>query len=442
MPSPQLVASRTTSSATEFAFQVPDVEILQGDVLLLIATSSVNFFNNDWGEEGTKGWDRHLLRNQASHATVLASKVANGDERDQAYSNTGDAGAVVSEVIVVRGVDLNRDLSRLMAESGLGAVDPPGFTAPVADSLWVAFAGLDDSDGVTGGDPAYTALGSVSATAACCQVSAYLVASSATQDPLPWTNTGNEEWAAGTVALPPLAQPSWPSIVRHDETNGFNVADRSITVPDGTNRVLLVATNGPVTSVTFDPSGLNLPMSLVTDGTTQAFANHASDGAKVRVWSIDPADIPAAGSYICRVDVGGDDWNLSSVVINNAEQALQVAHVATSIVSGDTVTSVVPSSGGLVVYFASRLFAGGVSGETDPWTTYTSDGIRMRQFGTVYAVEAGGGGVGYGTVFARGYASGGNIDGVIASGSSQGVVAVTIGYVPVGDNAPWWGTEF
>lgn len=444
MATPSVVGRTTTPIISEpyvrFTFpsgiQLGDIAIAQ------IGQAGSQNLTVNW----IHGWVRLGYVASGGVAYMLVYKTLNGDESGTIEDEPKDDADSITALTVIRNCGIQR--GPRSASFGTTAInpDPPALTVPwtLDDPTFFQTSVVGAGSGaITGGDPDYNAGVNDSSSSGFRVVTGERIISATSQDPTAWTRA-SAAYVARTVGLAPKETVLAPSILRIDSfyADDSLVHDYSLKIPAGPNRSLFVWASSNATQIVLDPSGLNLTMSVVSDGTTTADTPGATDNLYGAWFTIDPDLVPPAGTYTLRYNpANSSNAQLFVICLGNASRELQASQVVkfwhvSSAQDQDFNIDVAPD-GGILLWVARRGYAGGfivdgayAYGGTPP-NTCTSDSIAVAALREIHANSSM-----HAALFARQYGPDRGGDTIanrvrLFSAAIGGYLAISIGYAPL-----------
>lgn len=284
---------------------------------------------------GFLGFNRLFSFAFGTMVSGILTKIANGDESGL----TLVSGASPSEKWCVSAsafgsVDLysstpNNVLLGTAANPNPDSLPITSASWPHSDAAYLSSLAGDAAGVISGGPSGFNVFHTLNNGAAdgCALSLAELYQFSvANLDPTAWTRA-SAAYHTATLALRCRQFANHPTLKRR-QGSVFSGTTRnfSVTIPAGLRRrffaFLQNATQADIVSVTLDPAGLNLPLSVATNGVTAAVSAAASTAGAGSWWTLHPC--PPAGTYTLRVVTGGSQscCLLSTTAINAAQQLL------------------------------------------------------------------------------------------------------------------------
>jgi len=439
MPTPIIVGRTTTPILSQpYVRLTYPSGIQEGDFAIAqIGLSALSNLTVNW----VNGWVCLGFSSVSTTAQALICKWLNGDETTEDESR--DNGTTITAMTVLRNCGINRGVRSAVFGTTAANPNPPSLTVPwtLDDSTFFQTSLIGSGSGaVTGGDPDYNAGVNDSSSSGFRIVTGERVINASSQDPAAWTRA-SAAYVARTNAIASVETIDAPRIRR---INSFYAADAavhdySIVIPSGANRSIFFWFSSNATSAVLDPDGLNLPLQYVSDGTTIAQTPGSTDNLYGCWMTIDPDDMPSAGTYTLRYNPESvSNAQIFYVCLDHASQFLQAEQVVkfwhVSAAQDQDFDLDVPGPGGTLLWVARRGYAGafGSAGAyiytADPPNTCTADGEAVTALREIHANSSF-----HAALFARQYdASRGN-DTIahrlrLASANTGGYVGISIAY--------------
>lgn len=420
-----------------------------GDVLFFVLYGGLGNADNEFSAIVYELREYNWALDDGQIKLMYFYKVANGDEGGTTISWSWSA-ANDEEYIIEAGVIEDCDLRYGPSIAKVGQTtstnpDPPSLTPPwgSAENLWQALVSGDDDDVMTGGpgDATYSSIRTISGIGGGLgMLSSYAekVDTAASWNPAAYTR-GSEEWGAATLAWKG-GQESRPVLWHSVERTTSTTNDLTIVIPAGDNVRLIVGhckASAP-TSIVLDPSGLNLPLQLVSDGVTSA--SHTDVTNLTTVWELPAADTPAAGTYTLRVSTSDSTQRVINTVVLDSIDAGSVESVTITVndaaMASFSVNTVADSC--TLLAYACRISVTNTSTET--WLQADLDDLPLMQYGTYF--DNGSGQRGATPMVRSGLAPGSHTLELVSNASSAVVaIAVVFKERALRNQDPiWWGT--
>lgn len=291
--------------------------VTQGQIAWCAIVASGNDQEFLFCRGGLLGWTPLIMTvPSASRRYAFLYRWCNGNEGGLQYTTSAniDSASRVAEAGVISDVDLSTGPHFVEDNTEASTSNPqsPAITFPwgIADSF------VQSVIWSTGSPNAFTApSGYINASShhagtgsAACAVADRQVTGASGNTPPAWTRAGTNAWVAATVAWkgkPESYKHAQPirtlAIAANSGTN-----DHSIVIPEGRNRRVLVAIylfnpgiNAP--TITLDPTGANLSLSLANKNSTNATSIWGPGEGRVSWFQLPGNSTPTAGTYTLRI---------------------------------------------------------------------------------------------------------------------------------------------
>lgn len=337
-------SSQTYVSSANEAFRVVlPADIQQGDIIIIYYAGDGNLSTllaTTGDLQGYNLYSSYIVSSSLVHGVIY--KPANGDEGGQ----TLFAGTSPNERWCIS-VNVFGDTEQYLVtgarfDTNTGSSNPNPGVIPTAagDRAYLLTLAGEGTTAITAQPSGYTLVHNLTNASAEGVVLGFAekFANVASEDPGVWTRA-SAPWVATSMSWRGRTTDRHPRFARQDsQVLSGGTKNYTVNIPVGTHRrffALLNAASSTVSSIVLDPSGLNLPLSVVTDGVTNAETGTAGTARASTWYTLDSSLIPAAGAYTLRVitSVTGD-CALQSMTLVNAQQGLLVHAVAVGTTSG------------------------------------------------------------------------------------------------------------
>lgn len=348
-------ANTSSANTNSFAVSMP-ASISAGDLLIVIHTWDGNTLPTT---PVAQGWHVHRFLQGTAVSAQICWKYAQGSDALTFTTAANESHAARSYRITGHSPTIPIEWAVTGATATTGH-NPPALTPTwgAADTLWIAYVGLDGNSSCSGYPASYSNTGTNTSTEATStdrvgQGYATRTNNTATEDPGAFTNTS----AAGirfTIGIPPAdLQDSRISIQTRGSVNVTAAASsttQSVTLAAAYKRRLFVCVgfehatgNGDVvSSITYGGNTLT----AVTDGTTSAVNNFSGTvDSYIGWWYLDEANMPADGANNLVVTCNSShQFSVGWWILNKCSQRGNIDQVIVNTgTSGTTVTATLSS---------------------------------------------------------------------------------------------------